>query len=170
MNFNIQDMNHLRNRVDVDNDDGVEENLLGRKFYDCVFCQRGFTTAQALGGHMNIHRKDKITPTTIIINKPSHGTTVDNKSSDKGLMLLEDSNSNSNNNNNNEVNNSKRSLFSSKSYISAHQYYGHGGMSSSEGHFGHFRNPDNKWVRGRGCIDPSEEGVDLELRLGHRPW
>lgn len=28
--------------------------------YECVFCKRGFTTAQALGGHMNIHRKDRI--------------------------------------------------------------------------------------------------------------
>lgn len=27
--------------------------------YGCVFCKRGFTTAQALGGHMNIHRKDR---------------------------------------------------------------------------------------------------------------
>ncbi|KAJ1416570.1 Zinc finger C2H2-type [Sesbania bispinosa] len=27
--------------------------------YECIFCKRGFTTAQALGGHMNIHRKDK---------------------------------------------------------------------------------------------------------------
>ncbi|KAG0453306.1 hypothetical protein HPP92_025970 [Vanilla planifolia] len=27
--------------------------------YDCIFCKRGFTTAQALGGHMNIHRKDR---------------------------------------------------------------------------------------------------------------
>ncbi|XP_057783256.1 zinc finger protein 6-like [Salvia miltiorrhiza] len=27
--------------------------------YDCAFCKRGFTNAQALGGHMNIHRKDK---------------------------------------------------------------------------------------------------------------
>ncbi|XP_052179831.1 transcriptional regulator SUPERMAN-like [Diospyros lotus] len=27
--------------------------------YECVYCKRGFTTAQALGGHMNIHRKDK---------------------------------------------------------------------------------------------------------------
>ncbi|KAL8236753.1 hypothetical protein R6Q59_017834 [Mikania micrantha] len=27
--------------------------------YDCKFCKRGFTNAQALGGHMNIHRKDK---------------------------------------------------------------------------------------------------------------
>lgn len=27
--------------------------------YECMFCKRGFTTAQALGGHMNIHRKDR---------------------------------------------------------------------------------------------------------------
>ncbi|XP_059629618.1 protein LATE FLOWERING [Cornus florida] len=27
--------------------------------YECTFCRRGFTNAQALGGHMNIHRKDK---------------------------------------------------------------------------------------------------------------
>ncbi|XP_043694617.1 transcriptional regulator SUPERMAN-like [Telopea speciosissima] len=27
--------------------------------YGCVFCKRGFTTAQALGGHMNIHRRDR---------------------------------------------------------------------------------------------------------------
>ncbi|XP_073152598.1 probable transcriptional regulator RABBIT EARS [Henckelia pumila] len=29
------------------------------RFYECVFCKRGFNTAQALGGHMNIHRKDR---------------------------------------------------------------------------------------------------------------
>ncbi|XP_076936819.1 uncharacterized protein LOC143604127 [Bidens hawaiensis] len=32
--------------------------------YQCHYCKRGFTNAQALGGHMNIHRKDK--------NKPKH--------------------------------------------------------------------------------------------------
>ncbi|KAK6138736.1 hypothetical protein DH2020_027521 [Rehmannia glutinosa] len=31
---------------------------IGRS-YECTFCKRGFTNAQALGGHMNIHRKDK---------------------------------------------------------------------------------------------------------------
>ncbi|KDP42208.1 hypothetical protein JCGZ_02938 [Jatropha curcas] len=27
--------------------------------YECTFCNRGFANSQALGGHMNIHRKDK---------------------------------------------------------------------------------------------------------------
>ncbi|KQK23640.1 uncharacterized protein LOC104582432 [Brachypodium distachyon] len=33
-----------------------------RRYYDCVFCKRGFTTAQALGGHMNVHRRDRPKP------------------------------------------------------------------------------------------------------------
>ncbi|WCJ28341.1 C2H2 and C2HC zinc fingers superfamily protein [Euphorbia peplus] len=29
------------------------------KSYTCAFCKKGFPSAQALGGHMNIHRKDR---------------------------------------------------------------------------------------------------------------
>ncbi|XP_073012198.1 protein LATE FLOWERING-like [Typha latifolia] len=29
------------------------------QFYKCVFCKRGLSSAQALGGHMNMHRKDR---------------------------------------------------------------------------------------------------------------
>ncbi|CAI9106848.1 OLC1v1006081C1 [Oldenlandia corymbosa var. corymbosa] len=29
------------------------------RLYECSFCKKGFSNAQALGGHMNIHRKDK---------------------------------------------------------------------------------------------------------------
>ncbi|XP_060178299.1 probable transcriptional regulator RABBIT EARS [Lycium barbarum] len=37
-----------------------EELGLGHvKFYRCSFCKRGFSNAQALGGHMNIHRRDR---------------------------------------------------------------------------------------------------------------
>ncbi|MCD9559133.1 hypothetical protein HAX54_016944 [Datura stramonium] len=39
------------------NDD--DNTGMGRS-YECNFCKRGFTNAQALGGHMNIHRKDKL--------------------------------------------------------------------------------------------------------------
>uniref|UniRef100_A0ACD5UBJ7 Uncharacterized protein n=1 Tax=Avena sativa TaxID=4498 RepID=A0ACD5UBJ7_AVESA len=30
-----------------------------REYHECSFCKRGFTNAQALGGHMNIHRKER---------------------------------------------------------------------------------------------------------------
>ncbi|CAL1396457.1 unnamed protein product [Linum trigynum] len=32
-----------------------------KRSYECSFCKRGFTNAQALGGHMNIHRRDRAT-------------------------------------------------------------------------------------------------------------
>ncbi|XP_017233400.1 transcriptional regulator TAC1 [Daucus carota subsp. sativus] len=34
-------------------------SLSQSRTYDCIYCKRGFSNAQALGGHMNIHRKDK---------------------------------------------------------------------------------------------------------------
>ncbi|KAI4983172.1 hypothetical protein ZWY2020_023664 [Hordeum vulgare] len=37
--------------------DGDDEGT--RQPYKCAFCRRGFPTAQALGGHMNVHRKDR---------------------------------------------------------------------------------------------------------------
>ncbi|XP_047979557.1 zinc finger protein 5-like [Salvia hispanica] len=40
-------------------DEESKELGVGRS-YECVFCKRGFNTAQALGGHMNIHRKDRL--------------------------------------------------------------------------------------------------------------
>lgn len=42
-----------------------------KPYYECVFCKRGFTTAQALGGHMNIHRRDRAKPAR---ESPAGGT------------------------------------------------------------------------------------------------
>ncbi|GMN53476.1 hypothetical protein TIFTF001_022621 [Ficus carica] len=36
-----------------------EETSAAKRSYECTYCKRGFTNAQALGGHMNIHRKDR---------------------------------------------------------------------------------------------------------------
>ncbi|KAF3436183.1 hypothetical protein FNV43_RR23275 [Rhamnella rubrinervis] len=41
------------------NDETNHDTAGSGRSYECVFCKRGFTTAQALGGHMNIHRKDR---------------------------------------------------------------------------------------------------------------
>lgn len=40
-----------------DHDQGSSQ--ANTRSYECNFCKRGFSNAQALGGHMNIHRKDK---------------------------------------------------------------------------------------------------------------
>lgn len=38
----------------------VHDDYAGTKRpYDCIFCKRGFTNSRALGGHMNIHRKER---------------------------------------------------------------------------------------------------------------
>ncbi|KAI3782994.1 hypothetical protein L2E82_13055 [Cichorium intybus] len=34
-------------------------HLQDGRSYECMYCKHGFTTAQALGGHMNVHRKDR---------------------------------------------------------------------------------------------------------------
>ncbi|CAI9776890.1 unnamed protein product [Fraxinus pennsylvanica] len=48
-----QESDHRKEKINDDDNSGVERS------YECNFCKRGFTNAQALGGHMNIHRKDK---------------------------------------------------------------------------------------------------------------
>ncbi|KAK1379888.1 transcriptional regulator SUPERMAN-like [Heracleum sosnowskyi] len=40
-------------------DPSLIDNAGTGRSYECNFCKRGFTNAQALGGHMNIHRKEK---------------------------------------------------------------------------------------------------------------
>ncbi|CAK8576100.1 unnamed protein product [Lathyrus sativus] len=40
-------------------DQGDAKQVTNLRSYECNFCKRGFSNAQALGGHMNIHRKDK---------------------------------------------------------------------------------------------------------------
>ncbi|KAK9288285.1 hypothetical protein L1049_016736 [Liquidambar formosana] len=44
---------------DSDRQEQVNDDVGTKRSYECTFCKRGFTNAQALGGHMNIHRKDR---------------------------------------------------------------------------------------------------------------
>ncbi|KAK7257829.1 hypothetical protein RIF29_32086 [Crotalaria pallida] len=55
------DLPSSEKRTDVGGDDhqGASVVVTTPKSYECNFCKRGFSNAQALGGHMNIHRKDK---------------------------------------------------------------------------------------------------------------
>uniref|UniRef100_M1DKV8 Superman n=1 Tax=Solanum tuberosum TaxID=4113 RepID=M1DKV8_SOLTU len=40
-------------------DDGLLMCTWPPSCYTCSFCKRGFKSAQALGGHMNVHRRDR---------------------------------------------------------------------------------------------------------------
>lgn len=40
------------------------------RFYTCTFCRREFRSAQALGGHMNVHRRDRVR----LNQTPSHAS------------------------------------------------------------------------------------------------
>ncbi|KAF8691773.1 hypothetical protein HU200_040169 [Digitaria exilis] len=40
-------------------DDEDDDDEGTRQPYKCTFCRRGFPTAQALGGHMNVHRRHR---------------------------------------------------------------------------------------------------------------
>lgn len=48
----------MNNTEEQDESSGGNYQSTARS-YECTFCKRGFTNAQALGGHMNIHRKHK---------------------------------------------------------------------------------------------------------------
>ncbi|KAG5130041.1 hypothetical protein JHK84_036438 [Glycine max] len=59
MEFGYQEDSSKSSSDEIDrSSEQNDETGIGRS-YECVFCKRGFTTAQALGGHMNIHRKDR---------------------------------------------------------------------------------------------------------------
>ncbi|XP_062184476.1 uncharacterized protein LOC133888305 [Phragmites australis] len=40
-------------------DDGSQGGAWPPRSYTCTFCRREFRSAQALGGHMNVHRRDR---------------------------------------------------------------------------------------------------------------
>lgn len=56
MDFNTQNSNKSEQIRWNSNDLGSPGQV---RSYSCTFCKRGFSNAQALGGHMNIHRRDR---------------------------------------------------------------------------------------------------------------
>ncbi|XP_022760040.1 transcriptional regulator SUPERMAN-like [Durio zibethinus] len=45
--------------LELEGDHSCCESTWHPKYYTCSFCKREFRSAQALGGHMNVHRKDR---------------------------------------------------------------------------------------------------------------
>ncbi|KAK1437086.1 hypothetical protein QVD17_02871 [Tagetes erecta] len=64
----------------------MEEQITSSvRSYECHFCKRGFTNAQALGGHMNIHRKHKAKLKAESTSSPSPNTyPISNSNSSQG--------------------------------------------------------------------------------------
>ncbi|KAK9160521.1 hypothetical protein Syun_006862 [Stephania yunnanensis] len=59
MEFTQHEEDSKTSSDESDKQDAVNDEVRIGRSYECVFCKRGFTTAQALGGHMNIHRRDR---------------------------------------------------------------------------------------------------------------
>ncbi|XP_050366758.1 transcriptional regulator SUPERMAN-like [Argentina anserina] len=77
-----QDEDVSKSSSDEEAEDLNDDLGTGRS-YECVFCKRGFTTAQALGGHMNIHRKERAKP-----RPTSAPTSIASKAADEHVSDL----------------------------------------------------------------------------------
>ena len=171
--LNLQDVDHHHHDHDHHHQNHMDSggSIVSRS-YDCVFCQRGFNTAQALGGHMNIHRKDRTTTNkpNSSPNKEPINTILNNKE-----MLLVDDNDDYDDDQVDQVINT-RLLYSSKQ----DPHHSNGGTSRFKGKIHGFLG-SKKWGEEEDHMhekrniqdhDLRKEGeeLDLELRLGHYPW
>ncbi|KAK4344777.1 hypothetical protein RND71_034953 [Anisodus tanguticus] len=140
-------------------DQPKQENGIGRS-YECVFCKRGFNTAQALGGHMNIHRKERSknrpSQTSIVENNgPYHAATAHpahSSTSTTGPFLLNGPDMNGPDSDLEDHNNNRQclNLF---------------GLSLQFGAVAAHDNYLETMEKNKG----TEDDLDLELRLGHDP-
>lgn len=203
--FNLQETHHhLHHHHQTRSDEHDRMDSRGSttviRSYDCVFCQRGFTTAQALGGHMNIHRKDRANPTTksniISANpnynkEPTNNNTILISNHNKEMLLEEEEEEDY------EVNQvvDTRLVYSSNNYLNSQNHHinnGSGGPSF-EGRVHRFLGSSEKSSSSWADHNPSLRGgsghmvgkrvqdhdhghshegeeLDLELRLGQYSW
>ncbi|XP_076917118.1 transcriptional regulator TAC1-like [Bidens hawaiensis] len=163
--------NNSETSSDQETDSSLSPNSskegLGRS-YECTFCKRGFTNAQALGGHMNIHRKDKAKA-----KKHNTGSTKPNKDhhstvSSKSFNLIP-----------NEEAQNHGSLFRFSTHNHGYQFMP-SNPNFSALHEEHLRVNLNLGIGSSemgsgvqsakvGHEDWLENDVDLELRLGQYP-
>ncbi|KAK4761623.1 hypothetical protein SAY87_029507 [Trapa incisa] len=141
--------------------------------YTCSFCKKEFRSAQALGGHMNVHRRDRASkrlhhslrplPTASMPphSPPSSSSTLtlerEQANLSGGFCLLH------------------HLLPQSEAFIPSswtptatrRDLLGKAGVSSS-----HISNNCPTTQSGHGCSENNSgaEDLDLELRLGHRPF
>ncbi|KAF7144279.1 hypothetical protein RHSIM_Rhsim05G0195800 [Rhododendron simsii] len=162
MEFNRSSTEKSHQTVQSSEDAHNQANYSGHvnRSYTCTFCKRGFSNAQALGGHMNIHRKDRAKlkecfsegNQTLVLDDPSsaHVESSEEKSgSPKGPWVLSKED--------NEISRGKDGVGEVKQlylFVDHKQY-----QSSSE---------NDVEKRGRESSQGSsrDQELDLELRLG----
>ncbi|XP_012490668.1 zinc finger protein KNUCKLES isoform X1 [Gossypium raimondii] len=88
METNHQHEDSKSSSEESDRSEQSNDDVGSGRSYECVFCKRGFTTAQALGGHMNIHRKDRAKS-----SRPNSVPIVSGKVDDENYASLRSSSS-----------------------------------------------------------------------------
>ncbi|KAK4730591.1 hypothetical protein R3W88_023579 [Solanum pinnatisectum] len=142
------------------------------KCYRCSFCKRGFSNAQALGGHMNIHRKDRAKLREISIETLDHTKKSVSPSSPDELILQQDISSN------NMSNPSKRPCVTLEQQ--QHQHHHHISKEKDENHeliIGgdilqlplFVDSPSKDEINKDMQLSVDDSKLDLELRLGPEP-
>ncbi|XP_074555697.1 uncharacterized protein LOC141811576 [Curcuma longa] len=136
-------------------DDDYDAGARPHPYYGCTFCRRGFSNAQALGGHMNIHRKDRAKAQTPQPPTPMGSSSISHGGSGAAGYTVQSP---------------------SAEMTTAHRLFGEDlrlGLSSSS--TGGYR---RRHRDATGAVEPGGEArrqevdedgeVDLELRLGHQ--
>ncbi|XP_069145155.1 probable transcriptional regulator RABBIT EARS [Solanum lycopersicum] len=154
------------------------------KCYRCSFCKRGFSNAQALGGHMNIHRKDRAKLREISIEtsdhikkfvSPSSPDHIQALSSTDELILQHDISSDDMSNNP-----SKRPCVTLEEQHHNHNHHHHISKEKDENHeliiggdvlqLPLFVDSPSKEEINKGMqLSVDDSKLDLELRLGPEP-
>ncbi|KAL2508671.1 Transcriptional regulator TAC1 [Forsythia ovata] len=160
------DVNNYQKTVNIDSM-GVERT------YECKFCKRSFTNAQALGGHMNMHKKEKAEAK----KEKQEGSLIRNKSNEdytpfRYFLPIPSSEQTQYYG---AIRAQMSGPLSSPSYpngqyllvwMPKHFYLGDGHLDANPS----LRNDLPKMGDGEGRNgNGKENGVDLELRLGHAP-
>ncbi|KAL2481579.1 C2H2 and C2HC zinc fingers superfamily protein [Abeliophyllum distichum] len=137
------------------------------KSYRCTFCKRSFSNAQALGGHMNIHRRDRAKLKELSSQDP---LSLDIKKMDSADSPPASSNENTRtiaSISPGEVDSEVEPNENSKTLRDLPLFAGAQLVSNDEGANSHFgENMENSRVVSHGLL---QTDVDLELRLGPEP-
>ncbi|KAJ7972685.1 Transcriptional regulator TAC1 [Quillaja saponaria] len=190
MEFNYQLEDSKSSSNEETNRSEEYDDLGTGRSHECVFCKRGFTTAQALGEHMNKHRRDRSANTkpSLVPSSSSKAENDQNYANVRSYQAIQNYPSHYSNTPPPEVNNSMRYRFYFTSSNSQKQYRDHDHDPHLFVKDHHYQNnlfgEDNwrgglSWCHSNSLYLDAEKdnrkennenaGLNLELRLGYDP-